>query len=79
MRAAIMEVLDYLSEKVVWAAADYGEMKRDSASTFVRMRWVSCNKGDETSPDVRARRVACEIARDKQSQSYASTPPLEEQ
>ena len=41
------------------------------------MRWVLCNKGDEASPDVRARLVACEIARDKQSQFYASTPPLE--
>ena len=41
------------------------------------MQWVLCNKGDEASPDVRARLVACEIARDKQSQFYAPTPPLE--
>ena len=77
MRATIMEELDYFSEKVVWDAADYGEMKSDSTSTFVRMRWVLCNKGNEASPDVRARLVACEIARNKQSQFYASTPPLE--
>ena len=72
-----MEELDYFSDKVVWAAAEFGEMKSDSTSTFVRMRWVLCNKRDETSPDFRARLVACEIARDKQSQFYASTPPLE--
>ena len=34
------------------------------------------HKGNDASPDVRARLVACEIARDKQSQCYASTPPL---
>ena len=74
VRAAIMEELGYVSEKVIWAAADYGEMNSDSTSTFVRMRWVLCNKGDEVSPDVRARLVACEIARDKQSQFYESDP-----
>ena len=75
--AAIMEEFDYFSEKVVWAAADYGEMKSDSTSSVVRMQWVLCNKEDEASPDVRAKLAACEIARDKRSQFYASTPPLE--
>ena len=44
---------------------------------FVKMRWVLCNKGEEKDPDVRARLVACEIAKDKQSKFYASTPPPE--
>ena len=77
MRAAFIDELDQLSEKVLWAAADYAAMKSDSASTFVRMRRMLCNKGDEDSPDVWARLVVCEIARDKQKQLYASTPPLE--
>ena len=68
MRAAIMEELDYFSEKMVGAAAEYGELKSDSSSAAVRMRWVLCSIGDEASPDVRARLVACDIARDKQCQ-----------
>ena len=42
-RAAIMEEFDYLSgkkQKVIWAAAGYGEMKSDSTSASIRMRWV---------------------------------------
>ena len=45
----------------------------------VRCRWVLCNKGDSTHPDVRARLVACEVnyAGTKDDSFYASTPPLE--
>ena len=41
------------------------------------MRWVLCNKGDLKEPDVRARLVTCEVAKDQVSAFYASTPPLE--
>ena len=77
VQAAMMEELNCFSETTVWAAADYSEMKPNADATFVRMRWVLCNKRDGKEPDVRARLVACEIAKDKQSQFYASTPPAE--
>ena len=48
-------------------------------STFVRMRWALCSKGYLEEPDVRARLVACEVAKDKSSAFHASTPPLERQ
>ena len=76
VQAAIMEELNYFSEKTFWAAAEYSEMKANTNSAFARMRWVLCNKGGEKDPDVRARLVACEIAKDKQP-LYACTPPLE--
>ena len=77
VQAAMMEELKYFSEKTIWAAADDSEMKANTDATFVRMCWVLCNKRDEKDPDVRARLVACKTAKDKQSQFYASTPPLE--
>ena len=66
LQAAIVKELNYFSEKVVWAAANYSEIKSNGDAAFVRMRWVLCNKSDEKEPDVRARRVACEIAYQKQ-------------
>ena len=40
VRAAVMEELNYFSEKTVWAAAEYSEMKANTDATFVRKRWV---------------------------------------
>ena len=67
----------YLGERTVLAAAEYKDVKAMPDSTFVRMRWVMCNKGFLEMPDVRARLVACEAAKDKQPASYANTPLLE--
>ena len=77
VRAAMIEEMSYFSEKTVWTAAKWSDMKGSEDSSLVRMRWVLCNKGDAKEPDVRARLVACEVAKDKQSAFYASTPPLE--
>ena len=52
-------------------------MKSSKDATFVKMGWVLCNKGDLKEPGVRARLVASEVAKDKVSAFYASTPPLE--
>ena len=41
------------------------------------MHWVLCSDGDEASHDIRARLVACGVAKDKQASCVASTPPLE--
>ena len=59
VQAAMMEELNYFSEKTMWPAAEYSETKANTDATFVRMRWVLCNKGDGKEPDVRARLVAC--------------------
>ena len=39
VQAAMMEELNYFSEKTVWAAAGF------SKKTFVRMRWVLLQQG----------------------------------
>ena len=75
VRAAMIEEMSYFSEKANWTAADWADMKSSKDATFVRMRWVLCNKGDLKEPDVCARLVACEVAKDKVSAFYASTPP----
>ena len=54
VRAAMIEEMSYFSEKSVWTAADWADMKSSKDATFVRMRWVLCNKGDLKEPDVRA-------------------------
>ena len=73
----MVEEMPYSSEKAVWTAAEYADMKATKDSTFVRMRWAPCSKGDLKKPDARAQLVACEVAKDKVSVFYASTPPLE--
>ena len=73
----MIEEMSCFSEKAFWTAADWADMKSSKASTFVRMRWVLCSNGDLKLPDVRARSVACEVAKDQDSAFYASTPPLE--
>ena len=73
VRAAMIEEMSYFSEKTVWTAAKWSDMKGSENSSLVRMRCVLCNKGDAKEPDVRARLVACEVAKDKQSTFYACT------
>ena len=34
MQAAMMEELNYVSEKTVWAAAEFSEMKANTDATF---------------------------------------------
>ena len=53
VRAAMIAQMSYFSEKTVWTAADWADMKSSKDSIFVRMRWVLCNKGDLKEPDVR--------------------------
>ena len=77
LRGAIIEELNYFSEEGVWEGAEYNALKLNNKATHVRMRWVLCNKGETKCPDVRAIIVACEIAHEKESAFYASTPPLE--
>ena len=74
---AIIDELDYFNEHV-WMIEDKAKMLGVPDHIFVRSRWVMCNKGDSTDPDMRARLVACEVNREgKNDLFHASTPPLE--
>ena len=59
VRAAICEELAYFNDKV-WEITDSETAESYPEANIVRCRWVLCNKGDATEPDVRARLVACE-------------------
>ena len=75
--AAIREELNYFNAKV-WNIDLKSEAMKTEGAILVRSRWVLCNKGDNRSPDIRARRVACERNKgDKHDAFYALTPPLE--
>ena len=78
VRAAICEELAYFNHKV-WQITDMTAAQSYKDAKIVRCRWVLANKGDATSPDVRARLVACEVNHGggKEEDYYASTPPLE--
>ena len=52
--------LNYFNAKV-WHLSTVEEMETFPDHILVRSRWVLCNKDDETSPDVRARLVSCEL------------------
>ena len=77
VRAAMIEETSYFCEKAVWTAAGWADMKSSKEPTFVRIKWVLCNKSKLKESDVRARLVACEVVKEKISAFYASTPPLE--
>ena len=72
----MIEDMSCFSEKAVWTAADWADMISSTISTFEGMMWVLCNKGDLKEPDVRARLVACEVAKDQVSALCASNRPL---
>ena len=74
---AIIDELDYFNDHV-WQIEDRSKMLSVVDHIFVRSRWIMCNKGDSSSPDMRARLVACEVNKEgKNDLFYASTPPLE--
>ena len=77
IRTAIEDELDYFNSKV-WEICTTEEMKSIPDYILVRSRWVLCNKGDSSSPDVRARLVSCELNNGEKNDFFsASTPPLE--
>ena len=60
VRAAICEKLTYFNNRV-WQITDMKTAESHKDARAVRCRWVLCNKGDSSSPDVRAQLVACEM------------------
>ena len=77
-RSAIIEELDYFNSRF-WEISTKEEMEAVPGHIYVRSRWVCCNKGDDSMPDIRCRLVACEINKggDRPDHFFASTPPLE--
>ena len=76
VRAAMEEELNYFNAHV-WDAVEKRVAFKSENFKLVRMRWVICNKGDDSEYDVRARLVACEVNTYKSDDYFASTPPLE--
>ena len=61
IREALVEELNFYNEKRIWELADLRQAKAVADVVHVRTRWVLCNKGDNATPDMRARLVACEV------------------
>ena len=55
----------------------YTKMKWEPWMKVITTRWLDVNKGDELSPNYRARLVGREIKTDKRMDLFAATPPLE--
>ena len=55
----------------------YTKVPREKYMKVITTRWLDVNKGDEASPDYRARLVGREIKMDKRADLFAATPPLE--
>ena len=74
---AIYDELSYFCDKV-FRGVSYEEFAKDPEGKIIGCRWVSSNKGDAETPDVRMRLVGQEINRgDVCDDFYAATPPLE--
>ena len=66
-----------MEEWKCWERVTWDEAVRCGGRKPIRTRWVDVNKGDEASPDVRARLVAQDFALGRDDSFYAATPPLE--
>ena len=55
----------------------YTKRAREPWMKVIRTKWLDVNKGDETNPNIWARLVGCEVAKEKRDDLFAATPPLE--
>ena len=55
----------------------YSKVKREKLMKVISTKWLDVNKGDAKSPNLRARLVGREIAKDKRDDLFAAIPPLE--
>ncbi len=55
----------------------YTKVKREKWMKVITCKWIDQNKGDEANPNLRARLVGRELAKDKREDLFAATPPLE--
>ena len=66
-----------MEEWQVWEEVLISECLAATGKKPLGGRWVDCNKGDLSQPDVRSRWVAKDIAFYKSDEFFAATPPLE--
>ena len=76
VHAAIIDEIAYFAEHV-FEAVPVETARNDPDGKIIGTRWVNCNKGDSTNPDVRCRLVAQEVAQEYDASFFAATPPLE--
>jgi hypothetical protein len=55
----------------------YTKVLREPWMKVITTKWLDVNKGDEKTPNYRARLVGREVAYEKRDDLYAATPPLE--
>ena len=77
VEASRSEELKFMANWQVWDEVPTAECLQRTGKKPLGSKWVDVNKGDRTSPDVRSRLVAREIAYHKNDDFYAATPPLE--
>ena len=71
------EEVSTMEEWEVWDEVPISQCHAETGRGPLGGRWVDCNKGDKTLPDVRSRWVAKDIAFHKSDEFFAATPPLE--
>ena len=77
VEAAIVKELSYFEEKEVWKLVPISEARRITGKDPITVRWVHTNKGDDITPNLRARLVAREMKNAGDEAIFAPTPPLE--
>ena len=66
-----------MEEWGVWEEVPIAQSVAETGKPPFKGRWVDTNKGDRTTPDIRCRWVAKDIAFRKSDEFFAATPPLE--
>ena len=74
-KAARAEEFTEIHRMGVYEKVPIEQCLRQTGRMPVGTRWVDVNKGDLNNPKVRSRLVAQEIARSKQPELFAATPP----
>ena len=77
VQTAMEKELKYFEDKSVWKIVPTAYAKSVSHRDPISVRWVHTNKGDDLSPNLRARLVAREIRHNGEEPIFAPTPPLE--
>jgi len=74
---AMNKELEYFDDKAVWELRPREECQQKTGRKPVTVRWVLTNKGDDGTPNYRARLVARQIRHAGVESIFAPTPPLE--
>ena len=77
VHAARQEEIEFILEWDVWEEASTEDCRRETGKGPFGGRWVDVSKGDKTSPNIRCRCVATEIAYERSDDFFAAMPHLE--